>query len=341
MTDFYRMTPREQEQAMVDLARTALVRWGIHPTGIALLKMRENAVFRVDYGSGHRHALRIHRHGYHSDAALQSELQWMRALEESGVPVPQVIPSAAGRLFETVAAAAVPEPRQVDLFDWIEGRPLGASGESLDGDQAAIRRVFRSIGELCALVHNQSAAWNPPSGFRRHAWDAEGLTGETPLWGRFWELKALTDAERSLIERARRRVHEELSALDRSPEHYSLIHADLTPENLMVHGGDVRLIDFDDAGFGWHLFEIATTLFFHIGLPYFDSAYEGIIEGYRAQRELSDETLARLPLFILARSFTYLGWVHTRSETETARELTPMLVEAVCSEARNYLGSET
>ena len=50
----------------------------------------------------------------------------------------------------------------------------------------------------------------------------------------------------------------------------------------------------------------------------------------------ADESL--LPLFYTARGFTYLGWVHTRHETETARELTPMLIELSCGVARRYLG---
>jgi hypothetical protein len=44
-----------------------------------------------------------------------------------------------------------------------------------------------------------------------------------------------------------------------------------------------------------------------------------------------------MPLFFLARSFTDLGWVHARHETETARELTPRLVEKVCAMAEAYL----
>ena len=30
----------------------------------------------------------------------------------------------------------------------------------------------------------------------------------------------------------------------------------------MVQGDRIKLIDFDDAGFGWHLFELATALYF-------------------------------------------------------------------------------
>ena len=339
MTEFYQLTPEQQARGMEKLATAALERWAIRDADLNVIKMRENAVFRVDTPAGERVALRIHRHNYHSDAGLRSELQWMTALDDAGIEVPRVIPSKAQRLFETVQCDPVPEPRQVDLFRWIEGEQLGASGEGLAADEQALRAAFSTMGELCARVHNQSAAWELPAGFQRHAWDAEGLTGGQPFWGRFWELQALTVAQRQLMQDARARVHAELSGLPKSAECYSLIHADLTPENVMVHDGRVQIIDFDDAGFGWHLFEIATALYFHRTEPYFDSVKDAMIEGYRAHRHLPDEMLERLPTFMMARGFTYLGWVHTRYETETARELTPMLVDLACGLAEDYLGN--
>lgn len=337
MTDFYQLTPEQQARDLEKLATAALERWNIRGANLNVIKMRENAVFRVDPPSGEPVALRIHRHGYHSDAGLRSELQWMTALDEAGIDVPKVIPSESRRLFETVQREPVPEPRQVDLFRWIEGEQLGASGEGLAVDDQTLQKCFHTLGELCARVHNQSAAWKLPEGFQRHAWNAEGLTGEKPFWGRFWELEALTDAQRGTIREARARVHAELSAFPKSPDRYSLIHADLTPENVMVHDGRVQIIDFDDAGFGWHLFEIATALYFHQTEPYFDSVKEAMIGGYRAHRDLPDEVLATLPTFMMARGFTYLGWVHTRYETETARELTPMLVDLACGLAEEHL----
>lgn len=331
--------PERHARALERLAERALAQWEIEDAELALIKMRENAVFRVDTPAGARFAVRVHRHGYHSDAELDSELQWMRALQAHAIDVPEVVPSRAGRLFEVVGCEGVDEPRQVDLFEWIEGAPLGSAGESPACDTASLIRAFRTIGELCARVHNQSSAWQPPAGFRRPAWDEAGLTGEQPLWGRFWELASLSRGERDLIERARSRVHRELAAHGKDAEGYGIIHADLTPDNVMVHGERVRLIDFDDAGFGWHLFEIATALYFYLQEPVYEDVRDALIAGYREHRHLSDEALERLPLFLLARGFTYLGWVHTRPETETAREMTPLLVEAVCTLAEDYLSA--
>ena len=40
----------------------------------------------------------------------------------------------------------------------------------------------------------------------------------------------------------------------------------------------------------------------------------------------------------LARATTCLGWMHTRSETETAGEMTSCIVELVFSLVEGYLG---
>lgn len=340
MTDFYTCTPDEQAARLQVLAKAALVHWDLGPCELKLIKFRENAVFAVVTRNGERYALRVHRAGYHTDAELRSELQWMLALQASGFDVPQIVLARNGSSFLAVRHAEVPEPRQVDVFNWIEGTQLGSVGDDVAADAGQLPEMFHTIGRLAARLHNHAAGWEMPADFTRHAWDAEGLVGEQPFWGRFWELAALLPEQRELVVRARDRLRTDLASLSKAPEVYGLIHADFAPENLLIDGDRIRLLDFDDAGFGWHLFEIATTLYFHTGQDYYASIREATISGYRTERPLSDEQLALLPMFLAARGFTYLGWVHTRQETETARELTPMLVELVCKAAREYLAAQ-
>lgn len=337
MSGFYELAPGEQAERLRELARAALGHWAVRPAGLRLIKYRENAVFEVTAADGRRFALRVHRAGYHSDAELRSELEWMQALAADGFDVPELLPTRSGAPFAVVRHAGVPESRQLDLFAWVPGQPLGSVESGLAGDAESLARTFRIVGVLAARLHNQATRWRPPADFTRHAWDAEGLVGERPFWGRFWELAALSGEQRALLRRARERMQRDLAALDRSPQTYGLIHADFAPENLLVDGDRVRVLDFDDAGFGWHLFEIATSLYFHIGQPYFGAIRAALVAGYRSQRALPAEQLARLPLFFAARGCTYLGWVHTRPETETARQLTPMLIEAACAAAGEYL----
>lgn len=328
----------EQMQA---LARLALERWDLDVASVTPIKVRENAVFRIDLRSGGRAVLRVHRHGYHADAALESEFTWLRALESAGIRVPRAIRSRRARDFEVVAIPGTEAARQIDVFEWVDGRQLGSIESGVhagDAGDAGVASQYFEIGTIAARMHNHTAGWRRPPEFLRHAWDREGLVGEQPFWGRFWELAALTDAQRTLLVRARATMAEDLEALGTGTDHYGLIHADLVPENVLIDGDRLCVIDFDDAGFGWHVFELATSLYFIEGDGVFETARDALIRGYRSERPLSDEAIDRLPLFLAARGTTYLGWVHTRQGTETARELTPFLVERACAAAAHYLG---
>jgi Ser/Thr protein kinase RdoA (MazF antagonist) len=328
MTGFYELASEAQSECVAKLAREALASWGLEARALELLKYRENAVFRVSASDGN--AARACIIAVVTATPSCTRAAWMRAL------------------LRTVSTCRA-RPHRRNLFVVANTRSRAASGGPVQWIAGPARRVeARSrgcrvagkawiIGVLAALLHNQAERWTPPAGFTRHAWDARARRRHP--FGDFWELAALTGEQRSLIERARARVQSELSQLERSPRNYGLIHADFAPENLMVDGERIRLLDFDDAGYGWHLFEVVTSLYFHIGQPYFDAIERAMLEGYRSERRLSAEDEALLPLFYAARSFTYLGWVHTRQETETARELTPMLVDLCCGVATRYLGT--
>ncbi len=342
--DFYALEESEQTLAMETLARDALPFWGLACSELSLIKYRENAVFAVKTKDGERYALRIHRYAYHSDEELRSELQWIAALEEYGIEVPSVKLSDSGELFVTVKTDSVPEHRQVDVFEWVDGEQLGAVETGLnENDQSldeGIAQTYHTIGQIAARLHNQATEWKVPDNFTRHAWDADGLVGDAPFWGEFWQLQSLSEEEKELLLKARDRARTDLEAYAASrgdKDLYSMIHADFVAENLMVDGPRVRLIDFDDAGFGWHLFEIATALYFEMEEAHYQSAYDSLIRGYREFRSLNDSELAFMPLFFLLRSFTYLGWIHTRFETKTAQELAPMLTRKACTLARAYL----
>lgn len=319
------------------LAGVALARWDVPAVSLEPIKVRENAVFRVNLADGGRVALRVHRHGYHSDASLRSEFAWMRGLKEAGIEVPEVIRSRAGRDFECVEVDTLPGVRQVDLFEWIDGRQLGSSEAGLEGTTGAIAQRYETMGAIMARVHNHADHWQRPPGFTRHAWDLDGLVGEQPLWGRFWELPALSAPQRALMQATRGIIRRVLADYGAAPDRYGLIHADLCPENVLVDGERVRVIDFDDAGFGWHLFDIATSLYFVTPDSRYPVARDALLRGYRALRPLDEQAVRRLPYFMAARATTYLGWVHTRPGTQTALELTPFLVELACATARECL----
>jgi Ser/Thr protein kinase RdoA (MazF antagonist) len=329
----------DQTAVLQALAAVVAAHWPLEPASIQPIKVRENAVFAVHLRDGGKVVLRVHRCGYHSDAALHSECTWMRALADSGIDVPRHVLSNSGNSFESFHIEGFEGERQVDVFHWIHGQQLGSVEGGVAAPAGSISDIYQEVGRLAARLHNHSCTWTAPTNFKRHAWDAAGLAGERPLWGRFWELDALSGAQRALFLRLKGTLWRDLNQFGTTADRYSLIHADLVPENILVDGSRLQVIDFDDAGFGWHLFELATSLYFIRREPVYQEARDALIQGYRHVRPLPKAHLARLPMFLAARGSTYLGWVHTRHNEPAAHEMTPQLIEFAVAAAQDYLGA--
>jgi Ser/Thr protein kinase RdoA (MazF antagonist) len=345
MTDFYQLDAEEQAQRLSTLAELALSHWGVSDCTPRLIKYRENAVFEVRDRDGARAVLRVHRQGYHSDDSLESELRWMAMLREGGMAVPSPIApvqdaSGSGYMV-SVQTDQTPGDWQVDMLSWMPGRELGEVGVPLALDGRDVASLFESIGQCMARLHNLSTAWPQAATMQRHAWDGPGLVGSDPLWGRFWELQGLDAEQRKLILTIKDAVAADLANYGQSCDNYGLIHADLVPENVMLHERQVQLIDFDDAGFGWHMFEIATALHWLVEEPQFELMQASMLAGYQRERPLSTRDLDTLELFFVARSLTYLGWVHARSQTETAVEMTPVVIEIATALGEQYLAGRS
>lgn len=290
----------------LELASRAAALWGLDGSALCLAAQRENMIFRAEGESGARFALRQHRDGYQSVAALRSELAWMAQLKADGISVPRAIPSRNGALVEEVGG------RYFDLITWIDGAPLGQTGTPLALRDPAER--FEQIGRMMARLHASADAWPLPEGFTRPAWDREGLLGSQPLWGRFWQNPALSSEEAAKLASARDRA---CQTLQDGRFDTGLIHADLVRENVLLDPNGVHFIDFDDCGFGYRLFDVATALFKNLSEPDYPALEQALITGYRSHRPLETE---QLPLFMALRAFTYLGWIIPRMAEPGAQD---------------------
>ena len=299
-------------QPVIPIAQAALSHWGLGDASLDIIKHRENSVFKVTASDGQKFVLRLHRPGNHRDAAINSELVWMGALLDSGFPAPKVIPTKTGDLFVRVENGT--DSRQCNLLEYVEGRLFNDLGRVEKGMQAEMCERYERLGALAARVHIDAESWQPPEGFERIAWDEEGLLGEQSRWGRFWEHPILNQQQKREILKARIVLQGLLKKLGKTKANYGLMHADFLPENIIVHDGELTLIDFDDCGYGWYLFEMATSLFPQINQPFFDDLVAAYVAGYRSEREFSDADLEILPAFLMIRGFTYLGWLDGRGK---------------------------
>ncbi len=317
------------------VADRALREWDLDTAGIELVSRSENVVFRVDAGDGRAFALRVHRPGYHTLAELESEPMWTAALNQAGIGAPVAERTRTGNHYAAVEVPGTREVRHVGLIPWFAGAPLNEKIEKAR-DELARDSHFEQLGRLMAAMHDQAVAWQPPESFERHSLDADGFTGETPFWGRFWEVPQLTPEQRETLVEARGLIRARLFEYGKHSRTYSMIHADLRSTNVLVASDRLHVIDFDDAGFGWHQYDMAALLFDYATSPDYEAIRDALIAGYRSQRSISDEDLALLPLFVVIRMLASLGWLNDRPEVDLYQFL-PVLIELGCSRARALL----
>lgn len=151
-------------------ARCALSHYDLpEPTKLDLLTFSENAVFRAYFGNRESVIIRLHSVGYHTKAAVESELAWVEAIRaDTDIIVPPVLHAAARDSVVVATHPAFP-PRLAAVFGDLPGEPPAADNIIAD---------YRVLGRTTAHLHNHASSWTPPASFQRLSWDLEWTLGD-------------------------------------------------------------------------------------------------------------------------------------------------------------------
>jgi len=318
---------REARRHSDTLAATAVSLYDLTDAALRFVRHGENTVYAVE-ARGHRFALRLHRPGYQTAAAVCSELAWMASLNAGTVRTPRALRGRNGELVQRVHDDT--GERLAVLFTWEAGEPLSLGHH---------RRLWEQLGETMGRVHLQARDWKAPPWFVRRVWDADGLVGADSHWGDARALASWTGEQGRLLAAAQSVVHRRLMSFGRSPDRFGLIHADLGFENILVRAdGTTVLLDFDDAGYSWFLYDVAVSLFPAEVDGGLSDARDDLVRGYRRMAPLPDALLVELPTFLMARRLVTLAWTLSRVETDHARRQRPRRIETLVPAIRRYLG---
>jgi Ser/Thr protein kinase RdoA (MazF antagonist) len=151
------------------------------------------------------------------------------------------------------------------------------------------------------------------------------------------------DAEaRDVLGRLDDVLRRRLAAFGKGPERFGLVHADIRLANLLVDGEHVRVIDFDDCGFSWFMYDFATTVSFIEDHPLVPELKQAWIDGYRSVAPLSQEEEAELDTFVMLRRLLLVAWIGSHHEFATeAAELGAGFTEGSCHLAETYLSTHS
>lgn len=307
---------------------TELVKyWDFDPNSLRLLAERENTIYCANTQDG-KIVIRKHRTGYHSKVSIQSELMLMDALKAQNCRLPAAMRSKdANFVIEH-------NGEYFTAISWVEGETMSYILANAP-EPADVSNIYHDLGIALAQFHEAADNWQPPAQFQRHKWDRNGLVGEQPVWGRFWDNTDLLPDERYTLIKVQDQMNEALSHLEGTLD-YGLIHADLIPDNVMIDQGQITFLDFDDCGFGFRLFDIATILLKQIETDDFQDKAQALMQGYRTRRDLD----ARFVLmFLVLRSLTYVGWIMDRPNIENASARSRHFIERARFLSEQFMGA--
>jgi Ser/Thr protein kinase RdoA (MazF antagonist) len=191
-------------------------------------------------------------------------------------------------------------------------------------------------------MHAHARDWVRPKGFTRLTWDFETSLGQSaPHWGRWRDGMGLDAEKEELFGRTVAAIGRRLAAYGKEPERFGLIHCDLRLANLLIDQDIVKVIDFDDCGFGWFMYDAATPVSFYEHEPQVPDLIEAWVRGYRSVAPLSAEDEAEIPTFVMLRRLLLVAWIGSHSETELAQSMGVEYTEGTAGLCEEYLRAVT
>ncbi|KRL45064.1 phosphotransferase enzyme family protein [Lacticaseibacillus manihotivorans] len=308
---------------------------------LKLLNYTENATFLVTTPEKPTMVMRVHRLAYTSRDSIHTELEWLAHLRaHTNLKVETPIPTPSGQLIEAIDTPELSERRFVVCFQFVQGEsPVDSSDGNADIGgvikvisafpkaltllvfrlaatvqlhvsryrptkmTAEDRQLYRTIGQVCATLHKAATHWQYPADFKRMTWDFAGTIGKhnnfygadyhAPDW---LNTKAL-----ATIDEAVALCHEHLQHYDRNASTYGMIHSDLRAANLLQNHDELTILDFDDCGMGYYMYDIASVVALMEHRGDLTEVVRELLTGYETIRPLTDADRKMVWTFIMLR----------------------------------------
>lgn len=304
MKDFDKLSEQGQLRRMRRCSLSLLQRYGISDPKLVVLAHHRQTTFKVQsQKTGDKYLLRFHRSAYRHPATVRSELCWLRSLRNAtNVVVPEPVTTLDGEDVPSVTGVGLPGDFSCSVMKWIEGkRYFRKNGPGV--------RVLHQVGQIMAEMHRQAEDFSPPEEFHCPTWNWERLFKQMPEEMTYAERQMLDADHRKLFRDTERRVKATMETLGTKSDKFGIIHGDLIQANYLIQGGEVRVIDFADFGYGHFLYDMGITLFGLWGLDDENRQRKAFLSGYREVRSLSPGQEDLLNLFIAARAVVQARFV--------------------------------
>lgn len=324
----------ENTRLFDDIAQDVLKNYGWQDSDESkLIVLSENATYMVNNKESGEHdgVLRISRPGYHTLNELNSEMKWLKQINEY---TPLLVANPIKGL----------DGKNVQIVKGEDGRDYYCviceylPGEAPDeNNEEQMVKQFSYLGETTAYLHRQTEIWNGTERLERMEWTYDNIIGETPAWGRWQDFEGMTPEAEELFTKVSRIIKKRLKRYGKNENNYGLIHADLRLANLLLEEDQIKVIDFDDCGFGWHLHDLASALSFIEDKPIVPKLVNAWLDGYKKVLPFTDTDFEEIDTFIMMRRLQLMAWLASHKESGPVAELSVGYMDGTIGLAQRYL----
>lgn len=285
------------------LAGAALPRFGVRPRRLWQLAAE---VLRVDADDGRAYALRCRPLRGRAFGDIPLELAWTAALRrDTDLAPPEPVPGRDGAPVQEVSAPGEAPPYDCVLFRWIPGVALA---------ERLTPRNVRRLGVLAARLHEHAATFRPPPALPVRTLDRLTRGDERAVLFDRDHYRVLPPHRREVFADVAERFRHALAALYADPAGRRVIHADLHQDNVKVHRGRLRPLDFYEAIWGYPVQDIALTCFdlrhYADCRPYgYAALREAFTEGYTSRLPWPEQQRGQIDTLIAGRRLRQANWV--------------------------------
>ena len=308
------------ESQMIEIAHDALKFYPLSVKEVTLINNEYNATFKIVATDSQQFALRVNINSPRTVQNLKAEVSWVNHLHKDGrVKVAKPIETTKGDLFVSIRHEYLVRDLHCVLYSWLPGSELEDEPELIQ---------LKALGEAMAQMHVVAREFQLPA-------DSNLPELDDVMW---WTEDFLLSEKSVLDQESKELISQTLKVIG---THIKSLYAGATPIVIHadLHGGNVlwnvdllSVLDFDDAGIGLPVQDLATAIYY-LDTPEQD---EALREGYAAIAPLPEMTERDLEVFLIQRRIILLNYLYETSNEEH-RALIPEYLEESLRRMKKFL----
>ncbi|GGJ88213.1 hypothetical protein GCM10007063_08400 [Lentibacillus kapialis] len=264
-----------------------------------LLSRGKNDTYFIMNQNGEKYVFRLYRAGYRHKNAILFEMDALNHLHEQGFRASYPIKKSNGDyLTEVIAPEGL---RYGVLFTYSEGERPEINVENSEV-------IGKTLGRMHALTSGFSSSHK-----RGFELDTNRLLDEpeaviSPIVEKYLGSQAMTILQ-TVVENTK-------ADLAEYNLETGLCHGNFYSHNMHVYNGEIDVFDFDDCAIGYRAYDIAVS-WWDLKNNYKNleqECWEAFLKGYLSERNLSEDDIRSLPLFITARRIWLMGMMITHDD---------------------------